>query len=177
MDHTELKKAILEMIREDKHFAILLAEELSPVLNEMVRIDVTRCSYDDFGNGDGAISDIEIDFCNNANSEIKEYISQVIQSNFQEYFQTIFSKNRKMLSETRSLYFELFHTYAQHLNPSDIDFMGKLDLEFLKIKTNLEKIQKIGQGALKEQEKDYPDPYFIRILKLELKDLENNKEK
>ena len=41
--------------------------------------------------------------------------------------------------------------------------------KFLKIKTNLEKIQKIGQGALKEQEKDYPDPYFIRILKLEFR--------
>ena len=55
--------------------------------------------------------------------------------------------------------------------------MGKLDLEFLKIQTKLKRIQKIGQAALKEQEKDYPDPYFIRILKLELKDLENNKEK
>ena len=164
MNRTELKKAILELVREDEHFAILLAEELSPALNEMIRVDVTRSSYDDFGNGDGAISELDIDFDNGTLSAMQEYIRNLIQKNFQDYYQTIFAKNKKMFSETRDAYFEYFNTYVKDLNPNDIGFVGELDIEFLKVKTKLENIQKVGQQALKEQEKGIPVPYFIRIL-------------
>lgn len=164
MNRTELKKAILELVREDEHFAILLAEELSPALNEMIRVDVTRSSYDDFGNGDGAISELDIDFDNGTLSAMQEYIRNLIQKNFQDYYQTIFAKNKKMFSETRDAYFEYFNTYAKDLTPNDIGFIEELDIEFLKVKMKLENIQKVGQQALKEQEKGIPVPYFIRIL-------------
>jgi hypothetical protein len=114
-----LKKEIIELLRNDMAFRLEIASLLLEDISSAITLTTERESTDDFGNTDGAISEVSVDYTSEYPESRKKillkssYIS-FSQHCFNNYWLEIPVKHRIKKEESRILYHEIMDLVTVH---------------------------------------------------------------